>query len=188
MIREIKIKNASIKYELQYKKVKNVNLRIRPDGSIYVSADRRVPQKFIDEFIITKSDFILSALKQAEERKKNLPQQYFSENELKEYILTLCRKIYPYFDNLGVEYPQIVFKKMVSRWGSCQPQKGTLTFNTQLMYAPPECIIYVVMHEYTHFLQPNHSYKFYDELEKICPDWKECRSILKNVNIRGNSD
>lgn len=184
MIREIKYNNTIIEYDLQYKKVKNINLRIKPDGSINVSANKRVPQSTIDEFIISKADFIFRAL----DKYRNMPEeeqkQYFVENEIKGYILNLCEEVYPYFERLGVKYPQIKFRKMVSRWGSCHSQKGILTFNTNLMYAPPECVRYVVLHEFTHFLQPNHSSKFYDELAKVYPNWKECRKKLMGISIR----
>ena len=36
----------------------------------------------------------------------------------------------------------------------------------------------------THFLQPNHSSRFYDELAKVYPNWKECRKKLRDINIR----
>jgi len=184
MIREIKLNNTVIQYDLQCKKVKNINLRIKPDGSIHVSANKRVSQKVIDEFIISKADFILRAL----ERYKNMPakelKQYYSEDELKELILRLCDKAYPYYEKCGIKYPKIKFRKMVSQWGSCHSQKGILTFNTNLMFAPTECIEYVMWHEFTHFLQPNHSRKFYDELAKVYPDWKECRIKLKEIHIR----
>lgn len=184
MIKEIELNNRTIQYELQYKNVKNINLRIKPDGSINVSANKRVPQKVIDDFIISKSDFIVRAL----EKYKNVPvkeqKQYFSEAELKEQILWLCKKAYPYYERRGIKYPEIKFRKMISRWGSCHTQKGILTFNVNLMYAPIECIKYVVYHEFTHFLQPNHSNKFYDELAMVYPNWKDCRKKLKEIHIR----
>jgi len=184
MIKILKIKDTTIQYDLQYKKVKNINLRIKPDGSINVSANKRVPQKVIGDFIISKADFILRAM----EKYKNMPvkeqKQYYTEDELKELIFRLCNMAYPYYERLGIKYPEIKFRKMVSRWGSCHSQKGILTFNTNLMYAPIECIEYVVWHEFTHFLQPNHSSKFYDELVKVYPNWKDCRNKLKDINIR----
>ena len=184
MNREIILGDRTIKYDLQYKKVKNINLRIKPDGSIKVSANKRVPQKIIDDFIISKADFIGRAL----EKYKNIPatvqKQYFTEDEVKEQIHDLCNKAFPYYEKRGIKYPEIKFRKMVSRWGSCHFQKGILTFNTNLMYAPTECIEYVVWHEFTHFLQPNHSSKFYDELAKVYPNWKECRKKLKEISIR----
>ena len=184
MNREIILGDRTIKYDLQYKKVKNINLRIKPDGSINVSANKKVPQKVIDDFIISKVDFILRAL----EKYKNMPVkeqiQYYTEDELKELILALCNNVYPYYEKQGIKHPEIKFRKMVSRWGSCHTKKGILTFSTNLMYAPAECIEYVVWHEFTHFLQPNHSSKFYDELAKVYPNWKECRKKLKEISIR----
>ena len=184
MNREIILGDRTIKYDLQYKKVKNINLRIKPDGSIKVSANKRVPQKIIDDFIISKADFIGRAL----EKYKNIPatvqKQYFTEDEVKEQIHDLCNKAFPYYEKRGIKYPEIKFRKMVSRWGSCHTKKGILTFSTNLMYAPAECIEYVVWHEFTHFLQPNHSSKFYDELAKVYPNWKECRKKLKEISIR----
>lgn len=184
MNREIILGDRTIKYDLEYKKVKNINLRIKSDCSVCVSANKRVPQKVIDEFIISKADFILRAL----EKYKNMPvkeqKQYYTEDEVKELTLALCDKVYPYYQKRGVRYPEIKFRKMVSRWGSCHTKKGILTFSTNLMYAPAECIEYVVWHEFTHFLQPNHSTRFYDELAKVCPNWKECRKKLKEISIR----
>ena len=184
MNREIILGNRTIKYDLQYKKVKNINLRIKPDGSINVSANKKVPQKVLDDFIISKAEFILRAL----EKYKNMPvkeqKQYYTEDELKELILALCNNVYPYYEKQGIKHPEIKFQKMVSRWGSCHTKKGILTFSTNLMYAPAECIEYVVWHEFTHFLQPNHSTRFYDELAKVYPNWKECRKKLKEISIR----
>ena len=181
---ETTLGDRTIKYDLQYKKVKNINLRIKPDGSIKVSANKRVPQKIIDDFIISKADFIVRAL----EKYKNIPatvqKQYFTEDDVKEQIHDLCNKAFPYYEKRGIKYPEIKFRKMVSRWGSCHTKKGILTFSTNLMYAPAECIEYVVWHEFTHFLQPNHSTRFYDELAKVCPNWKECRKKLKEISIR----
>ena len=184
MNREIILGDRTIKYDLQYKKVKNINLRIKPDGSINVSANKKVPQKVLDDFIISKAEFILRAL----EKYKNMPvkeqKQYYTEDELKELILALCNNVYTYYEKQGIKHPEIKFRKMVSRWGSCHTKKGILTFSTNLMYAPAECIEYVVWHEFTHFLQPNHSTRFYDELAKVYPNWKECRKKLKEISIR----
>ena len=184
MNREIILGDRTIKYDLQYKKVKNINLRIKPDGSINVSANKKVPQKVLDDFIISKAEFILRALEKYKSETTKEQRQYYTEDEVKELTLALCDKVYPYYQKRGVRYPEIKFRKMVSRWGSCHTKKGILTFSTNLMYAPAECIEYVVWHEFTHFLQPNHSSKFYDELAKVCPNWKECRKKLKEISIR----
>lgn len=172
-----------ILYNLEFKKVKNINMRIKPDGSVEVSANIRVPQKLIDDFVISKSDFIFNALEKYKNRAELTSKQYFTEIQLKDFILQFCEVVYPYYEKYGIKYPVIKFRKMTSRWGSCHSSKGILTFNTQLMYAPPKCVEYVVWHEFTHFLQPNHSKLFYAELEKVCPDWKILRKNLKEICV-----
>lgn len=184
MIVEIEIDKKIIRYDLQYKKVKNINLRIKPDGRINVSANKRVPQKVIDEFLISKADFISRTLEKYTNRHYEEQKQYFTEDEVRELILCLCKKVYPYYEKKGIRYPEIKFRKMISRWGSCHTKRGILTFNINLMYAPVECIEYVVHHEFTHFIQPNHSNKFYDEIVKVCPNWKDCRKKLKEIQLK----
>lgn len=184
MEKEIILNNHKIEYNLERKKVKNINLRIKNNGKVYVSANRFVNQSVIENFLISKSDFILKAINKYQNI-YSLPQtKFFDEEEIKEVILDLCKKVYPYFELKGISYPDIKFKKMVSRWGSCHVKRNILTFNINLMYAPLRCVEYVVFHEFTHFLVPNHSAKFYDELKKVCPMWSELRKELNNINIR----
>ena len=184
MIKNIVLNGTQIQYTLEYKKIKNINLRIKKDGSIYVSSPKLISQNAIEKFLISKSEFILKAIEKFENISDVPSVKYYNETEVKELILSLCQKLYPYFKQKGVSFPEIRFRKMTSRWGSCIPAKGILTFNTNLMYAPKECIDYVVKHEFTHFLQANHQKEFYNELEKICPNWKIYRNLLKNITIR----
>lgn len=183
MKRSILINNRVIEYNLSIKKVKNINMRIKPDGEIYVSANRYVSHNVIDDFVVSKKDFILKALNKYEMLSKVSPIEYFTENELKLFIGDYCKKIFPYYEKRGVGYPVVKFRNMKTRWGSCNSSKGILTFNTQLRFAPEECVKYVVLHEFTHFLQPNHSKYFYNELSMVCPNWSICRKKLREIII-----
>ena len=62
---------------------------------------------------------------------------------------------------------------MKSRWGVCFPNKHSITLSTRLIHYPVECFEYVLLHEYAHFLVPNHSKEFYEVIEKYMPDYKE---------------
>ena len=180
MLKEITLCGTKIQYNMHYKNVKNINLRIKPDGTVSVSASHYVPIKTIENFLHSKGEFIVNALKKYSVQIP-APVQRFGEIEVKSLILKMCEEAYPIYKEKGIKYPQIKFQKMTSRWGSCNPKKGILKFNTNLMYAPNDCIEYVVYHEFTHFLQANHSKKFYDELSKVFPEWKNCRTKLKNI-------
>lgn len=60
--RTVIIGQSSICYTLHRKKVKNLNLRIKPDSSVVVSAPENVSADKIDAFIIRKSSYITDSL------------------------------------------------------------------------------------------------------------------------------
>ena len=55
------------------KKVKNINLHVRSDGTLYLSAPARVPWAYIEDFLEKKTDFIIRAIREMEERKQKFP-------------------------------------------------------------------------------------------------------------------
>ncbi|MBP5201558.1 DUF45 domain-containing protein, partial [bacterium] len=57
MQHQLEINGRILEYTLERKKVKNLNLRIRRDGSVYVSANKSVPLDYIENFLRSKSDF-----------------------------------------------------------------------------------------------------------------------------------
>lgn len=60
----IQLKNITLTYLLERKPVKNINLRIKSDGSVCVSANNRVPVWRIEDFIIEKQDYIERAIRE----------------------------------------------------------------------------------------------------------------------------
>ena len=220
-----------ISYQLEQKPVKNLNLRIHKDCKVYVSANPEVPVNKVDEFVVSKGQYICSAQKKFGEMAlySPKPKQYVSGETF--YILgkgvhlkveqashntissdgvylKLCIKdpqdfekkkrmvshfldcqcdttfgeimseIYPVFRKYGVAVPVLRLRNMETRWGSCLPRKGIITLNKRLLEAPRYCIEYVVMHEFCHFIHPDHSKHFYAFLTMLMPDWKERKRIL----------
>ena len=70
MIRSIQINGRLLEYELEYKKVKNMNLRVRKDGSVYVSANRYISLQQADEFVQNNAVFVLQAQERIQQRLK----------------------------------------------------------------------------------------------------------------------
>ena len=83
---------------------------------------------------------------------------------------------------LGIEF-ELDFKIYKSRWGCCYSKKNLIILNYLLACLPYELIKYVIYHEVTHFKQGNHQKEFYQELEKICPNYKILAKELKNYTI-----
>ena len=83
-----------------------------------------------------------------------------------------------------VPSPRIHIRSMDTRWGSCLPQKAIITLNRHLLEMPVSCIEYVVLHEFCHFLYPNHSKDFYAILSTLMPDWQQRKKLLdKNAQF-----
>ena len=78
--RSVIVEGREICYQLERKNVKNLNLRVRKDGSVFVSANDRVPYKEIDLFIQSKASYILKAIDHFREMEQYKPQpkQYVS--------------------------------------------------------------------------------------------------------------
>lgn len=60
--REVFVDGQKIVFHLERKAVKNLNLRIRRDGSVFVSANRTVPCTEIERFVRSKSKYVLAAI------------------------------------------------------------------------------------------------------------------------------
>lgn len=238
--KQIMLNGKSVSYELEYKNVKRINLRVHRDGRVCVSANRFVGQRQIDAFLLQNGAFILQTLEKfrkmrdagdgmsvgknrqyedgdilylegeprslrviagkkesveeidaillvtqkdifdGEHRKRMI--EKFLTVRCREEIEMICRRVYPTFEKLGVPWPEIRIRSMISRWGSCHPAKGVITFARQLIEVPVSCAEYVVVHEFSHFIHPNHSPRFHAFMAEIMPDWKERRDLL---NQRG---
>lgn len=89
-----------------------------------------------------------------------------------EWDQKICRDHY-------LKEPEISIRYMTSKWGVCYPQKAKIVLSTRLIHYPVECMEYVLLHEYVHFLVPNHSRTFYDTVRRHMPDYAFRKKLLK---------
>ena len=178
----------NIKYILERKQVKNINMRVSPDGSVRVSAGPWADASQIDDFVLSKAEFILKAMKRFEnmaEAEEKYQEELVKAKAGRESLLAdvslfteILDEFYPLFVPYGVKKPKLRVRTMKSCWGSCLVNKGIITLNRKLLMKPRECIEYVVVHELCHFIHPNHSKQFYGFMEQFMPDWKERKARL----------
>ena len=76
------------------------------------------------------------------------------------------------FTNIRINGPK-------HRWGSCST-KGNLNFSWKLMMAPENVLRYVIVHELSHLTHMNHSRKFWDNVERHMPNYKQYKRWLKD--------
>lgn len=120
---------------------------------------------------------------------EELAQRLFDEwwrNTANDIFQTELEKLYrKIFKKYGLNQPRILVRKMKTLWGSCTPKKDKITLNEYLLKADIRCIQYVILHELTHLIYPNHSKEFYDFLTIHMPDWKERKKQLDNEVVQG---
>lgn len=83
-----------------------------------------------------------------------------------------------YVPRVGISVTGIKVKEMGYRWASCG-KRGVLNFHWKCMMAPPRIIDYIVVHELCHFHYRNHSDAFWNEVDKVLPDWRERKEWLR---------
>jgi len=90
----------------------------------------------------------------------------------------LNQRVKYFAPKVGVKVPSVRVKDMGYRWGSCG-RSSALNFHWKCMMAPPRIIDYIVVHELCHFHYRNHTDAFWNEVDKIIPDWRERKEWLR---------
>ena len=235
-IRKIYFEDAELEYTLERKQVRNVNLRIYGNGTIYVSANPSIPLDVIEEFVSSKREMIEKSMRKfankiignglrnyvtgevlyvlgtprtllveegwneqvvltedtlklvvrdADDSKhKERKIKAWRKEKQREILLPVCEKVYPMFAAYHLDYPEIVIKEMSSRWGVCMPGRKRITLNGALIETPEKCIEYVVVHEFSHFIEPNHSKDFYRVVASVMPDYRRRERTLEQYSCR----
>ena len=96
----------------------------------------------------------------------------FLDKLCKDVFLDIATLTFRSLSDYHLDFPDVKIRDMKSRWGSCTPAKNSITLNRKLIHYPFEFIEYVVLHEFVHFIQPNHSKAFYNIIENYMPDYK----------------
>lgn len=91
----------------------------------------------------------------------------------------------PYFSDLSLQtslnYNDLSFKKLRSRWGSCDA-KNNIVLNTYLVGLTWPQITYVMIHELAHTKEHNHSSRFWEIVAEYCDEHREIRKELRSVH------
>lgn len=177
-----------MKYEIRVIRShrKSISLEIRPDLQIWVRAPYSMPDREIGRFVSEKADWIEKHLAKAARRRKEQEDRSgepaLTAQELhalaKEALKVIPERVRHFAPVVGVDYGRITIRCQKTRWGSCSG-KGNLNFNCLLMKAPPEVVDYVVVHELCHRKEMNHSPRFWAEVERVLPEYREARKWLK---------
>ena len=152
-------------YESKLKEVDNNNFYYYLGDKYTIIYDESIKQPIIDgDLIFVKNEKMLDK---------------FTKDKIISVFQERLDKCALTFDSLP-KYTLRV-RKMSTRWGVNNRGNNTITLNTELIKKDVTLIDYVCIHELCHFLQANHSPKFWAEVEKRYPYYKQARKMLREV-------
>lgn len=178
----MKRKASDIEYELTLKRIKNINLRVGSDGQVKVSAPYGTDRGFIDNFVLSRRQFIAAARRRFGQ-KLSVPEITADKAAIYAKLYNILQKTYKRFSEYGFAMPELRIRKMKSQWGNCRKERGIITLNAYLYGMPLECTELVAAHELSHMVESNHSPAFYAVLAKTMPDWKSRDAELKRWRL-----
>lgn len=195
--------------EIIRKNNKNTYLRVK-DGKIIVTTNYLTSLTTINKLIKNNTTFIDKALNKNNQKKEDdsfklFGNSYdiiygFNDTEidnnkiytkdnkslnkyLSKYIYNIYEERINYYYSLfeeNIPIPNLKIRKMTSRWGVCNIKNHNVTLNLELSKYNIECLNYVIVHELSHFIHPNHSKEFWLLVGKYYPNYKDIRKYLRN--------
>lgn len=200
--------NKEYDIEIIRKQNKNTYIRVRED-KIIITTNYFTPTKEIEKLINNNKNFIDKCLTKNEQKKEDTSFKLFGnsydiiygfptieinnnkiyakdEKSLNKYLSKYIEKIYKerldYNYNLfkeNIPYPNLKIRKMTTRWGVCNTKNHNITLNLELSKYKIEYLDYVIIHELSHLIHPNHSKDFWSLVEKYCTNYKEIRKSMR---------
>jgi predicted metal-dependent hydrolase len=112
-------------------------------------------------------------------RGQKIPIADFDSNFVRQLAQSeLVRRTLELAAQTNSEISRITIRNQRTRWGSCSRRRA-ISLNWRLIQTPAFVVDYIILHELMHLRQMNHSKRFWDEVEKVCPTWREAEKWLR---------
>jgi predicted metal-dependent hydrolase len=152
------------------------------ESFLYLGSSYRlqlVPEQ--DEALKLKDGRFCMLRSQVENGGPDAAQQAFEAFYASKGLPRLKQRVAHFSSKVGVTPAAVQIKEMGYRWASCLVD-GSLHFHWKCLMAPLTVIDYIVVHELCHLHQRDHTDAFWNEVDKVLPDYRERKEWLR---IRG---
>lgn len=105
-------------------------------------------------------------------------QRAFEDFYKKKGLARLNKRVMYFASKVGVNPGTVHIKELGYRWASCL-KNGTLHFHWKCLMAPLTIIDYIVVHELCHLHHRDHSEAFWNEVDKVLPDYGDRKEWLR---------
>lgn len=175
-------KTKSVACEIVFSKRKTVSLQVVSSNQIKVRAPYRCPEKYIFDFVKSKSNWIFKHQHKIEQAPP--PPPALTREEFEYANNETYRRIENFFETYdGIMPKKVTLRHQKTRWGSCS-SNGNVSMNINCGLLPQELFEYVMIHELAHLYEMNHSPAFWSKVEERLPNYKELRKELKKYQLR----
>lgn len=144
------------------------------EGFLYLGRTYRlkVADNILENFTFRDNQFMIrkGKLKECEE----LFREFYKRKGQKK----IPERVELYSAKMGLKPKSIKVLELGNRWASCSPD-GNLNFHWRCMMAPLSVLDYIIVHELAHLRHMNHSDAFWNEVDKVVPDYREKAEWLK---------
>ncbi len=146
------------------------------NGQSFLYLGRNYRLSFVNEgdkkLVLKNGRFLLP--KQFQDKAKELFVEFYKEK--------LNEKLHPilarYKGQIGVNPNDVKVMELQHRWASCST-KGNLNFHWKCAMAPIDVLNYIVVHELVHLIHNNHTQAFWNEIDKVIPNYESHVQWLK---------
>lgn len=90
----------------------------------------------------------------------------------------LRRRLQQEAERLNVSVNRVSIRDQKSRWGSCS-SRGNISLNWRVALMPLAVGNYIIAHEFAHLRHMNHSAAFWQEVERLCPSYRQAEAWIK---------
>ncbi len=167
---------------IEYKDKKNSSGKIL-NGDIHLSISNRISSQEQQQHIKYLTEKLRSKIAWAQDYQFSCTKSLVSKDQDLRRLADTINKTYY---NLPLE--GVFFHKQTSTWGTCSLKTKQIYISHRLIGAPLEIIWYVLTHEICHLAEPRHNTRFWNLVEKACPNYREIRKMLKVYGLQIDAD
>jgi len=109
-----------------------------------------------------------------EDAAKRIFEKFYAEKALER----IKKRVAYFAPKVGVTPISVEVREIGYRWATCTAD-GRLSFHWKCMMASPKVIDYIVVHELCHWHHRDHTDAFWNEVDKVMPDYAERKSWLR---------
>lgn len=91
----------------------------------------------------------------------------------------LSKRVKEFAKKVGMSVSKISVKELGYRWASCG-SNGNMNFHWKCMMAPGKVLDYIIVHELCHLHVRDHDERFWNEVDKVLPNYRECKEWLRS--------